>query len=74
MERKLQEIKNAAFKLAQKMGMFCTQTQHFKKRGLTVGLDLRSKRGWLLLIDRIAAMETGVLVPFLRQAATAIAA
>jgi hypothetical protein len=40
---KIKDLKAAAFKLAQSLGLHCTQTKHFKKRGLTKGLDMRRK-------------------------------
>lgn len=76
MTQKLQIIKNQAFALAKSLGLHCTQTTHFKKRRLTVGLDLQTKRGWLVLCDkqsllakrdRLKELATGVLVPFLCQ-------
>ncbi|MBW4636471.1 MAG: hypothetical protein KME30_32735 [Iphinoe sp. HA4291-MV1] len=62
---KLQDLKQLAYAIAKECGLSCTQTKHFKKRGLTVGLDLRFKRDWQILIDRLNELKGGVLVPFL---------
>jgi hypothetical protein len=64
---KMQDLKNQAFQLAQKLGLHCTQTAHFKKRCLTVGLDLRFKNCWAILIQRLKELAFGVVVPFLQQ-------
>ncbi len=64
---KIQDFKNQAFQVAQSLGLHCTQTAHFKKRGLTVGLDLRFKHCWVTLIQRLKSLASGVVVPFLKQ-------
>lgn len=64
---KMQDLKNQAIALAKSLGLRCTQTSHFKKRGLTVGLDLRFKHCWVILIQRLKSLASGVVVPFLLQ-------
>ena len=63
---KLKDLKEAALKLAKALGLHCTQTAHFKKRGLTVGLDLRFKSAWAILCVRLKELAGGVVVPFLK--------
>lgn len=60
---KLQQLKNAAFRLAKELGLHCSQTRHFKKR--FVGLDLRTKASWLCLIERLKELASGVVVALL---------
>jgi len=64
---KLQNLKNQVYVLANSLGLRCSQTQHFKKRGLTKKLDLRTKIGWQQLADRLNQLAYGVVVPLLRQ-------
>lgn len=64
---KLQDLKNQAYALARSLGLRCTQAQHFKRRGLTTGLDLRTKSGWQYLIQRLNQMAHGVVVPLLKS-------
>ena len=66
MTQKLQDIKNQAFQLAQSLGLKLTQTHHFK-RHVGKGLDLRSKKGWLLVCDRLKSLASGVVVRILQQ-------
>lgn len=64
-QTRLQDLKDAAFRLAKSLGLHCTQTKHFKRR--FVGLDFRTKSGWLQLLERLKELADGVLVPFLKQ-------
>jgi hypothetical protein len=64
----IKDLKAAAFKLAKSLGLHCTQTKHFKKRGLTKGLDMRRKDAWVKLMQRIEALRFGVVVPHLLAA------
>jgi hypothetical protein len=66
MIRKLQDIKSQAFQLAKSLGLTFTQTHHFKKH-VGQGLDLRSKKGWLLVCDRLKSLASGVVVRLLQQ-------
>jgi hypothetical protein len=65
---KIKDLKAAAFKLAKSLGLHCTQTKHFKKRGLTKGLDMRRKDAWASLLNRLEALRFGVVVPLLLAA------
>lgn len=62
---KLSDLKSAAFKLAKSLGLGCSQTKHFKKRGLTKGLDLRRKDAWIKLMERLEELRNGVVIPHL---------
>ncbi len=66
MTQKLQDIKTQAFQIAQSLGLKLTQTHHFKKH-VGKGLDLRSKKGWLAVCDRLKTLASGVIVPLLKQ-------
>ncbi len=66
---KLKDLKQLAYIIAKECGLTCTQTKHFKKR--FVGLDLRFKRDWQVLIDRLNEMKGGVVVPFLLKTSVA---
>lgn len=66
MTQKLRDIKTQAFQLAQSLGLKLTQTHHFKKH-VGQGLDLRSKKGWLLVCDRLRQLASGVVVHLLKQ-------
>ncbi|MBO3463021.1 hypothetical protein G7B40_041060 [Aetokthonos hydrillicola Thurmond2011] len=67
---KLKDIKNRAIALAKSLGLTLTQTKHFKKH-VGQGLDLRTKRGWLILCDRLNQLAGGVVVRLLKQSALA---
>lgn len=59
---KLQDIKNTAIAIAIALGLRCVQTPHFKKH-VGKGLDLRTKKGWLVLIERLKELAaSGVVV------------
>lgn len=64
----LKDLKAAAFQLAKSLGLHCTQTKHFKKRGLTKGLDMRRKDAWVSLMNRLEALRNGVVIPHLLAA------
>lgn len=66
-QAKIQDLKNQAYAIARSLGLKCCQTAHFKKRGLTVGLDLRRKTSWMQLINRLKELASGTVIPFLRQ-------
>lgn len=59
----IKDLKAAAFKLAQSLGLTCTTTAQLKKRGLTKGLDMRRKDAWVSLMQRLEALRFGVVVP-----------
>ncbi|MDF5726616.1 MAG: hypothetical protein PUP92_00915 [Rhizonema sp. PD38] len=64
---KLKDLKNQAYAIARGLEMNCSQTQHFKRRGLTTGLDLRCKSSWIQLIARLQELAGGVVVPLLQR-------
>ncbi len=63
---KMQDLKRQAVALANSLGLRCTQTRHFKKH-VGEGLDLRFKRCWVQLIERLNNLRGGVVIPFLQQ-------
>ncbi len=65
---KIKDLKAAAIALAKSLGLHCTQTKHFKKRGLTKGLDMRRKDAWVSLMNRLEKLRNGVVIPHLLAA------
>lgn len=70
---KLQQLKEQAYTLAKSLGLHCTQTKHLKKR-FGIGLDFRTKSGWLQLLLRLNELAGGVVISYLLQQPIAIAA
>ncbi|MUG98913.1 hypothetical protein F7734_44120 [Scytonema sp. UIC 10036] len=68
--QKLQDIKNMAYAIARSLGLKLTQTRHFK-RHCGQGLDLRTKRGWLMLCVRLRSLANGVVVSLFLQSQAA---
>lgn len=54
-EQTLRQLKDEAFVLAQKLGLKCVSTKHFKKH-VGKNLDLRTKDGWSLLFGRLLSL------------------
>ena len=63
---KLQQLKDKALTLASQLGLKLTTTKHFKKHS-GQGLDLRSKIGWVKLIERLQLLAGGVVVSLLSR-------
>lgn len=63
----IKDLKAAAFKLAQSLGLHCTTTAQLKKH-VAKGLDMRRKDAWVKLMQRLEALRFGVVVPHLLAA------